>query len=157
MISKHISEKEATKSITAMRLGIDNTPNGNALANMKQLAEKIFEPLREWVGGPIKINSFYRSVALNEAIGGSSKSQHCCKGGSSAIDIDDIYGHKTNKEMFEWIKENLNYDQMIYEFGSESNPDWVHISYVSEDKNRNKILKAVRDDGKTKYIDITNS
>ena len=157
MISEHISEKEATKSITAMRLGIDNTPNGNALANMKQLAEKIFEPLRTWVGGPIKINSFYRSVALNEAIGGSSKSQHCCKGGSSAIDIDDIYGHKTNKEMFEWIKENLNYDQMIYEFGSESNPDWVHISYVSEDKNRNKILKAVRDDGKTKYIDITNS
>ena len=157
MISEHISEKEATKSITAMRLGIDNTPNGNALANMKQLAEKIFEPLRTWVGGPIKINSFYRSVALNEAIGGSSNSQHCCKGGSSAIDIDDIYGHKTNKEMFEWIKENLNYDQMIYEFGSESNPDWVHISYVSEDKNRNKILKAVRDDGKTKYIDITNS
>ena len=157
MISKHISEKEATKSVTALRLGIDNTPNGDALANMKELAEKIFEPLREWVGGPIKINSFYRSVALNEAIGGSSKSQHCCKGGSSAIDIDDIYGHKTNKEMFEWVKENLDFDQMIWEFGNEDNPDWVHISYVSEDKNRNRILKAVRDDGKTKYIDITNA
>ena len=130
MISKHITEKEATKSVTALRLGIDNTPNGDALANMKELAEKIFEPLREWVGGPIKINSFYRSVALNEAIGGSSKSQHCCKGGSSAIDIDDIYGHKTNKEMFEWVKENLDFDQMIWEFGNEDNPDWVHISYV---------------------------
>jgi|TARA_R100000479_G_scaffold167108_1_gene107345 hypothetical protein len=157
MISKHISEKEATKSVTALRLGIDNTPNGDALANMKELAEKIFEPLREWVGGPIKINSFYRSVALNEAIGGSSKSQHCCKGGSSAIDIDDIYGHKTNKEMFEWVKENLDFDQMIWEFGNEDNPDWVHISYVSEDKNRNRILKAVRDDGKTKYIDISGA
>jgi len=152
MISKHISEKEATKSITALRLGIDNTPNGVTISNMKLLAEKVFEPLREWVGGPIKINSFYRSTALNEAIGGSSRSQHCQ---GRAIDIDDIYGHKTNKEMFEYVKENLDFDQMIYEFGSETNPDWVHISYVSQDKNRNKILKAVRDDGKTKYIDIT--
>ena len=158
MISKHISEKEATKSVTALRLGIDNTPNGDAIANMKQLAEKVFEPLREWVGGPIKINSMYRSPALNEAIGGSSKSQHCCKGGAAAIDIDDIYGYKTNAEMFEWIKENLNsFDQMIWEFGNEDNPDWVHVSYVSEDKNRNRILKAVRDDGKSKYIDITNA
>tara|TARA_A100001391_G_scaffold15352_3_gene8690 strand:- start:5870 stop:6334 length:465 start_codon:yes stop_codon:yes gene_type:complete len=154
MISKHISEKEATKSVTALRLGIDNTPNGDAIANMKELANKVFQPLREWVGGPIKINSMYRSSALNEAIGGSTRSQHC-KG--QAMDIDDIYGHKTNKEMFAWIKENLDFDQMIWEFGNEDNPDWVHVSYVSEDKNRNKILKAVRDDGKTKYIDITNA
>ena len=154
MISKHISEKEATKSVTALRLGIDNTPNGDSISNMKLLAEKIFEPLREWVGGAIKINSFYRSIALNEAIGGSSKSQHCQ---GRAMDIDDIYGHKTNKEMFDWIRDNLSYDQMIYEFGNEENPDWVHVSYVSEDKNRNRSLKAVRDDGKTKYIDITNA
>jgi hypothetical protein len=154
MISKHISEKEATKSVTALRLGIDNTPNGDSISNMKLLAEKIFEPLREWVGGAIKINSFYRSIALNEAIGGSSKSQHCQ---GRAMDIDDIYGHKTNKEMFDWIRDNLSYDQMIYEFGNEENPDWVHVSYVSEDKNRNRILKAVRDDGKTKYINITNA
>jgi len=157
MISKHISEKEATKSVTALRLGIDNTPNGDAIANMKKLAEKVFEPLREWVGGPIKINSMYRSVALNEAVGGSSKSHHCCKGGAAALDLDDIYGHKTNKEMFEWIKENLEFDTMIWEFGNEDNPDWVHVSYVSDEKNRNRILKAVRDDGKTKYIDITNA
>ena len=157
MISKHISEKEATKSVTALRLGIDNTPNGDAIANMKELAEKVFEPLREWVSGPIKINSMYRSPALNEAVGGSSKSHHCCKGGAAAFDLDDIYGHKTNKEMFEWIKKNLEFDTMIWEFGNEDNPDWVHVSYVSEDKNRNRILKAVRDDGKTKYIDITNA
>jgi hypothetical protein len=73
------------------------------------------------------------------------------------MDIDDVYGHKTNKEMFDWIKNNLDFDQMIYEFGNEENPDWVHVSYVSEDKNRNRILKAVRDDGKTKYINITNA
>ena len=154
MISKHISEKEATKSVTALRLGIDNTPNGDSISNMKLVAEMVFEPLRQWVRGPIKINSFYRSPALNEAIGGSSKSQHCQ---GRAMDIDDVYGHKTNKEMFDWIKNNLDFDQMIYEFGNEENPDWVHVSYVSEDKNRNRILKAVRDDGKTKYINITNA
>ena len=153
MISKHISEKEATKSITALRLGLDNTPDGSILSNMKLLADNIFEPLREYVGGPIKINSMYRSEALNKAIGGSSKSQHC---DGKAFDIDDIYGHKTNAEMFNYIKENLNFDQMIWEFGSVNNPDWIHVSYVSESINRNKILKAVRDKGKTKYIDITN-
>ena len=96
MISEHISEKEATKSVTALRLGIDNTPNGDALSNMKLIAEQIFEPLRLWVGGPIKINSFYRSTAQNEAIGGSSRSQHCQ---GKAMDLDDIYGHKTNAEI----------------------------------------------------------
>jgi len=154
MISEHISEKEAVKSITALRLGIDNTPDGDSLNNMKILAEKIFEPLRKWVGGPIKINSMYRSIALNQAIGGSSRSQHCQ---GRAVDLDDVYGPKTNKEMFDWIKQNLSFDQMIWEFGTSDNPDWVHVSYVSEDKNRNRILKAVRDDGKTKYIDITNA
>ena len=154
MISKHISEKEATKSVTALRLGIDNTPNGDSLNNMKLVAEKVFEPLRDWVGGPIKINSFYRSTELNTAIGGSNRSQHCQ---GRALDIDDIYGHKTNAEMFAYIKDNLDFDQMIWEFGNEDNPDWVHVSYNSEESNRKKILKAVRDQGKTKYIDITNA
>ena len=72
------------------------------------------------------------------------------------MDIDDIYGYKTNKEMFDFIKENLDFDQLIYEFGNEENPDWIHVSYVDKEKNRNKILKAVRDKGKTVYIDITN-
>ena len=101
--------------------------------------------------------SFFRSKKLNGLIGGSPTSHHMCLDGYSAIDIDDVYGHKTNAEMFNYIKENLNFDQMIWEFGNEDNPDWVHISYVSDDKNRNRILKAVRDDGKTKYIDITNA
>ncbi len=148
MKKPHIPEKGATKNKTAMRLGLANTPDGNILTNMKSIAENIFEPLRKWVGGPIKINSFYRSETLNKAIGGSSKSQHC---EGKAMDIDDIYGHKTNAEMFHYIKENLNFDQMIWEFGDSTNPDWVHISYVSDSVNRNRILKAVRDKGKTKY------
>ena len=154
MISKHISDKEATKSITALRLGIDNTPNGTAYNNMKTLAANVFEPLRDWVGGPIKITSFYRSPELCLAIGSKTSSQHTCKNGA-AIDIDDIYGYKTNAEMFEYIKDNLEFDQLIWEFGNEENPDWLHISYVDLEKNRKRILKAVRDQGKVKYINIT--
>ena len=154
MISKHISDKEATKSITALRLGIDNTPNGSAYNNMKTLAANVFEPLREWVGGPIKITSFYRSPELCLAIGSKTSSQHTCKNGA-AIDIDDIYGYKTNAEMFDYIKDNLEFDQLIWEFGNEDNPDWLHISYVDLEKNRKRILKAVRDQGKVKYINIT--
>ena len=154
MISKHISDKEATKSITALRLGIDNTPNGTAYNNMKTLAANVFEPLREWVGGPIKITSFYRSPELCLAIGSKTSSQHTCKNGA-AIDIDDIYGYKTKAEMFDYIKDNLEFDQLIWEFGNEDNPDWLHISYVDLEKNRKRILKAVRDQGKVKYINIT--
>ena len=96
-ISKHITYAEAIHSNTAKRDGIDNTPNSYHLNNMKVLAEKIFEPLRSWVGGPIKVNSFFRSPKLNEAIGGVATSMHC-KG--QAIDLDDVYGYKTNAEMF---------------------------------------------------------
>ena len=152
-ISKHVSYKEGVRSNTATRRGIDNTPTDDHLHFMEIIAHEIFEPLREWVGGPIKINSFYRSRALNEAIGGSTLSQHMR---GQAIDIDDVYGHKTNKEMFHYIKENLDFDQMIWEFGNDENPDWIHVSYVGADRNRKKILRAVRESGKTKYIDITN-
>ena len=148
MISAHISDKEGVYSITAMRRGIDNTPGPGELDNMKLLAEKIFEPLREWVGGPIRINSFYRSPKLNKAIGGSYTSQHC-KG--QAMDIDDTSCHKTNAEMYAWIKENLDFDQMIWEFGDDDNPNWVHVSYVSPEKNRRICLKAYKLNGKTKY------
>ena len=115
------------------------------------LSEKIFEPLRVHVGGPIKINSFYRGPELNKAIGGSAKSQHCH---GQAMDIDDTYGNASNKEMFNWIKANLDYDQMIWEFGTDENPDWVHVSYVDPGSNRNRCLKAYREDGKTKYMVI---
>jgi len=150
-ISEHVSLKEGIKSHTATRLGINNTPSDLDLINMKTIAEKVFEPLREFVGGPISINSFYRSPKLNSAIGGSTSSQHC-KG--CALDIDDTYGHKTNAEMFEYIKCNLDYDQMIWEFGDDTNPDWVHISYVSEDANRRRLLKATKVKSKTNYTII---
>ena len=148
-ISEHITYKEGVYSITAKRLGLKNDPTDAHLENMKLIAEKVFEPLRTHVGGPIKINSFYRGPELNAAIGGSAKSQHCH---GQAMDIDDTYGHASNAEMYNWIKANLDYDQMIWEFGTDENPDWVHVSYVNPDKNRNRCLKAYREDGKTKYM-----
>ena len=148
MISEHISYKEGTHSNTALRRGIDNTPDNEQLDNMEIIAEEVFEPLRTWVGGPIKINSFFRCPELNTAIGGSATSQHC-KG--QAIDIDDTFGKATNAEMYYYIKDNLDFDQMIWEFGDDDNPNWVHVSYVSLEKNRNRCLKAYKENGKTKY------
>ena len=151
MISEHISYREGVYSHTATRRGMDNTPNNEQLDCMEKIAEEIFEPLRAYVGGPIKINSFFRCPELNKAIGGSSKSQHC-KG--QAMDIDDTFGRMTNAEMYHWIKENLDFDQMIWEFGNDDNPDWVHVSYVSPEDNRNRCLKAYRENGKTRYMVI---
>jgi len=153
-ISKHITYKEATRSATALRLGIENIPNQYELQNMEIVAKKVFEPLREAVDAPIKINSFFRCEELNKAIGGSTKSQHCQ---GRAIDIDDVYGNVSNAFMYYYIKDNLDFDQLIWEFGTDHNPDWVHVSYVDADSNRKRCLKAYREDGKTKYIDITTS
>jgi len=147
-ISKHVSYHEGVYSRTAERLGIENDPTEEHLANMKITAEKIFEPLREHVGGPIKINSFYRGPKLNKAIGGSTKSQHMT---GQAMDIDDTLGCMSNADMYYWIKENLNFDQMIWEFGTDENPNWVHVSYVDDEQNRNRCLKAYKSGGKTKY------
>jgi hypothetical protein len=151
MISKHISYKEGVYSRTALRRGIKNNPNAEQMENMITIAEEVFEPLRMWVGGPIKINSFFRSPELNKAIGGSGKSQHCH---GQAIDIDDTFGKMSNAEMYDFIKENLDFDQIIWEFGDDDNPDWVHVSYVSAEENRKRCLKAYKEKGKTKYAII---
>jgi len=147
-ISKHVSYREGVHSVTALRLGLDNDPSDAHLQNMKLLSEKIFEPLRSHVGGPIRINSFYRGPELNKAIGGSRKSQHCH---GQAMDIDDTYGHMSNADMFNWIKENLDFDQMIWEFGTKENPDWVHVSYVDPGSNRNRCLRAKKCPSGTTY------
>ena len=148
-ISKHISYHEGTYSRTGERRDLDNTPNKEQLKCMKEVAENLFEPLREWVGGGIKINSFFRGEPVNTAIGGSTRSQHM-KG--QAIDIDDTFGHKANAEMYHYIKDNLDFDQLIWEFGDDENPNWVHISWVSHRPNRKKLTIAKKVNGKTKYI-----
>ena len=149
MISEHISYHEGTYSQTGVRRDLDNTPDDDQLKRMEEVAENLFEPLREWVGGPIKINSFFRGKPVNTAIGGSRKSQHM-KG--QAIDIDDTFGHKTNAEMYHYVKDNLDFDQLIWEFGTDKNPNWLHISWVSHRPNRKKLTIAKKVNGKTKYI-----
>jgi len=148
-ISKHISWHEGTYSRTGERRDLDNTPNEDQLKCMKEVAENLFEPLREWVSGGIKINSFFRGEPVNTAIGGSTRSQHM-KG--QAIDIDDTFGHKTNAEMYHYIKDNLDFDQLIWEFGTDKNPNWLHISWVSHRPNRKKLTIAKKVNGRTKYI-----
>ena len=148
-ISEHITKKEATFSATALRKGIENEPGEYELQNMELIAEKIFEPLRKAANGPIKINSFFRSEELNKAIGGSSRSQHCQ---GRALYLDDTYGYMSNKDMYHYIKENLDFDQMIWEFGTKDNPSWVHVSYIDADSNRKRCLEAYKDENnKTKY------
>jgi zinc D-Ala-D-Ala carboxypeptidase len=148
-ISKHISWSEATSSPTATKEGIVNIPNSAQLINMKLLAENVFEPLREWAGAPIKVNSFFRSDALNRQIGGARNSQHCSNDGS-AIDIDAT-GSKTNADLFHHIRKNLKFDQLIWEFGTDEQPNWVHVSFRIGN-NRKQVLKAVKIAGKTKYL-----
>jgi zinc D-Ala-D-Ala carboxypeptidase len=140
-ISKHITYNEGTHSNTATRRRMRNEPDETQLKAMKKLAKEVFEPLRTEFGEPIRVNSFFRSVALNKAIGGSGTSQHCS---GEAIDIDATNGI-TNKKLFDYIKKNLDFDQLIWEFGTDKNPDWIHVSYKSTKENRKKVLKAVKD------------
>jgi len=149
-LSKNLSLAEVTKSLTAKRLGIDNTPDEWTTENLRQLAINVFQPLRSAFGTPIYVSSGYRSAELNTAIGGSTRSQHV---EGRALDLDaDVYGGCTNAQIFNWIKENLEFDQLIWEFGDDDNPDWVHVSYVYDGVNRKRCLKACRDDnGKTYY------
>ena len=132
-ISKHISYKEAVGSNYAKQKGIKNKPNEEQVENMKLLAKEVFEPLREWVDAPIKVNSMFRSLELNTALKGSKTSSHM---NGEAMDITSM-GGKSNLEMFYWIKDNLEFDQLIWEFGKE--PKWLHVSY-SAVKNRKQIL-----------------
>ena len=149
-LTKNLSLQEMLKSRTATRLGLSNSPNEEHIKNMQALAENIFQPLRDYFGVPIHISSGYRSEALNKAIGGSKSSQHC-KG--EAMDIDrDGYSQPDNAQIFEYIKNNLDFDQMIWEFGTQRNPEWVHVSHKRDGKNRAELLVAYKTSyGKTKY------
>ncbi len=144
-ISKHITFAEATKSNTATRLGINNNPSPEIIETMKATAENVFEPIREQCG-PIRISSFYRSPELNRAIGGAKISQHC-KG--EAIDIQGI--NVSNYELFRVACELEKFDQIIWEFGTLIEPDWVHVSF-KKDGNRKQILRAIKIGKRTTYV-----
>jgi len=158
-ITQHLNLAELTRSETAKRKGISNMPNPHHLENLKNLAINIFEPIRRNFGQPIHISSGYRSVDLNKAIGGAGKivdgkyiptSQHCL-GEAIDIDMDGSNSGITNKHVFEYIKKHLNFDQLIWEFGTKDNPEWIHVSYKTNGKQRKQVLRAVKQGTKTTY------
>lgn len=149
-LSEHLDLSEVVRSESAKRKGISNMPTDQHIANFKVLAEKIFEPIRAHFRCPIIISSGYRSKELNAAIGGSLTSQHC-SGEAIDIDMDGTPNGVTNKMVFDYIKNNLDFDQLIYEFGNSENPDWVHVSHETSGKQRKQVLKASRVNGKTIY------
>lgn len=151
LLSENLSLAEVTKSSTAKRLGIDNNPTPEHLENLKLVAKHIFQPIREHFKKPINVSSGYRSKALNDATPGSSPTSQHCTGEALDLDQDEMNTGITNKMVFEYIKNNLNFDQLIWEFGNDQNPDWVHVSYESTGRQRKQILKAVRVNGKTTY------
>lgn len=150
-LSKHLSLAEISRSETAKRKGINNTPSGEHLENFKKLAENIFEPIREHFNAPIHISSGYRSKELNSAIGGSATSQHC-SGEAIDIDMDGSASGVTNAQVFNFIKDNLQFDQLIAEFPKSGNPEWVHVSHETTGKQRKQILVAKKLNGSTTYI-----
>ena len=146
-ISKYVSYNELVRSATAAKHKIDNTPNEKQLAAAKLLCEKVYDPLREWYGKGIYISSFFRCAKVNAINGGSDTSQHS-KGEAMDIDVNE-----DNPKLFDYIKNNLVFDQLIWEFGTDSCPGWIHVSY-SANKNRKQILKAVKRNGKTVYLNM---
>ena len=150
-LSENLTLAEVVKSNTAKRLGIDNTPTAEHLHNLKLVAQNIFQPIREHFKKPINVSSGYRSKALNDATPGSSTTSQHCSGEALDLDQDSMNTGITNKMVFDYIKNNLDFDQLIWEFGTDTNPDWVHVSYESNGRQRKQILKAIRVNGKTTY------
>lgn len=148
-LSRNLTLAEYTKSNTADRRGIDNSVPDHLIPSAVALAENIFQPMREHFGSPIYLSSGFRSDALNEAIGGSKTSQHSK---AEAMDIDmDYRKGPENEDIFYYIKDNLPFDQLIWEFGTEQRPNWVHVSYNPDGEQRGQILIAYKDNGRTKY------
>tara|TARA_B100000212_G_scaffold173162_1_gene130240 strand:- start:55 stop:537 length:483 start_codon:yes stop_codon:yes gene_type:complete len=150
-LSENFSLEELIRSSTAMRIGIDNIPNDEHLKNLQVVVDEIAQPLRDHFGKPVRINSGYRSPALNDAIGGSKKSQHS-KGEALDLEIDGV----SNLEVADWITDNCDYDQVILEFYNPAegpNSGWVHASCKANlSENRERNLIALKDGKKTVYV-----
>lgn len=147
-LTKNFTLAEMTKSETALRLGIDNEPDEQQLSALKALAENVLQPVRDHFGKGVKVNSALRTLPVNRAIGSGDNSDHV-RGQAADIEIPGV----ANAELAEWIKDNLEFRQLILEFYTPGIPDsgWVHVSYVAED-NKKQVLTATKKDGKTVYL-----
>ena len=150
-LSKNLWLSEVVKSNTATRKGIDNSPTEEHINNLKYLAKKIFQPIREHFGCPIFVSSGYRSKALNEAIGGSQRSFHS-HGCALDLDMDNKASKISNTDIFNFIKESLEYTELIWEFGDEDKPDWVHVAIAKGRENEKNAKVAYRENGKVRYM-----
>ncbi len=148
-LTEHVTLEEFIKSSTASRLGIDNTPPLEHIDNIKLLLDNVFEPLRKGLGDkPIYISCGYRGKELNNATPNASKTSFHCSG--KAMDLDDTFGHCTNKDIFMYIYNNLPYAEMVWEYGSDYNPDWVHVAF-DKGKNVKETLRCTSIKGKPSY------
>ena len=150
-LSKYFTLAELTPSSTAKRLGIKNEPTPAHLECLKGLATNILDKVREHFDKPIWISSGYRCKALNDATPGSSATSQHCSGEAADLDQDGRGTGVSNKMVFDYIKDHLNFDQLIWEFGSDVNPDWVHVSWESTGKQRKQVLRCTRVNGKPVY------
>jgi len=147
-LSQNLTLAEACRSETAKRKGIDNTPSGSILDNLKLTAEKLFQPIRDHFKKPIYVSSMYRCERLNSLVGGVSHSKHIT---GQAIDIDNDNTDVSNKDIFYFIKDKLDFDVLIWEFGEDS-PNWVHCTYV-EGLNRKQVYINSRENGMQMYTE----
>ena len=152
-LSKNLSLAEVVRSESAKRNDVDNTPTAAHIENLKKLANNVFQPIRDHFKKPILISSGYRSEKLNRLVPGTSITSQHSQG--EALDIDMDGTKITNKQVFDFIKDNLVFDQLIWEHGTDANPAWVHVSYESSGKQRKQVLKAVKKNNTTKYIPYT--
>lgn len=154
LIGKYLTLEECCKSATAIRLNIANKPTGQQIIAMQTVASKVYDKICEHFLLKIPVTSFYRSVELNSAISGSSRTSQHCRGEAMDLDLDRTMNGVTNKMMFDYIRQHLDFDQLIWEFGTLKNPDWVHVSYDVAGKNRKNILMGLKENGKTVYKPI---
>jgi hypothetical protein len=149
-LSKNFTLNELTKSETATRLDIDNTPNDEQIESLRLLCENILQPVRDHFGKPVKISSGFRCAELNSspAVGGSKTSDHC-KGQAVDFEIDGL----PNPDVAQWIMDNLDYTQLILEFYTQGQPNsgWIHCSFDPSNL-KNQELTAVKVAGKTQYL-----
>lgn len=143
MESKHLSKNFTLAELAITGINLPNTPTEVEIANLQTLVTNVLQPVRDMIGGPVKVNSGYRSPAVNRAISGATNSQHC-KGEAADLDTTD------NARLFYLLRDKLPFDQLIWEAGNDAQPDWVHVSY-REGHNRKQVLKMKVVGGKKKY------
>ena len=151
LIGKYLTLEECCKSATALRLGIDNKPNQQQIIALHSLAVNIYDKCCEKFLVKIPVVSGFRSKGLNDAISGSSQSSQHMRGEAFDLDLDGTFNGVNNAQLFEYIHSHLSFDQLIWEFGTDTSPAWIHVSYKVSGKNRNNVFYSAKDNGKVHY------